>query len=96
MKRTDPQSIRQIIDHVLDASAVHSTVLDHRAAALWSDIMGPTITRHTIRRYVARGVLHVYLDSAPLKNEIGFQKSRIIEAINSTLGAEAITSMQIH
>ena len=95
MKRTDPQSIRQIIDRALDASAGRTSVLEHRAA-LWTDIMGPTITRHTIRRYVAKGVLHVYLDSAPLKSELEFQKSKIVQAINSALGADALTSLQIH
>lgn len=96
MKRTDPQSIRQIIDRALDASAGRTSVLEHRAAALWADTMGPTITRHTIRRYVAKGVLHVYLDSAPLKSELEFQKSHIVQAINTALGAHALTSLQIH
>lgn len=96
MKRTEPQTIRQIIDRVLDASAGRTSVLEHRAAALWADTMGPTITRHTIRRYVAKGVLHVYLDSAPLKSELEFQKSHIVQAINTALGSDALTSLQIH
>lgn len=96
MQRTEPQSIRQIIDMVLDRQAGRSEVLEHRASFMWPQIVGQGINRHTMRRYVAHGVLHVYLDSAALKSELEFQKTHIIEAINSALGSEVLRSMAIH
>lgn len=96
MKRTDPLSIRQIIDRVLDASAGRTEVLEHRASFMWPQIVGQGINRHTIRRYVSRGTLHVYIDSAPLKGELEFQKSRIIEAINNALGQPVLKSLAMH
>lgn len=96
MKRTDPQTIRQIIDMVLDSSAGKSEMLGHRASYMWPQIVGQGVNRHTTRRYVARGVLHVYIDSAPLKTELEFQKTQIIQAINSALGQEVLKSIAIH
>lgn len=96
MKRTDPMSIRQIIDMVIDRSASKNDMLEHRASSLWSDVVGPGVNRHTLRRYVAKGVLHVYIDSAPLKTELEFRKSPIIEAINSSLGRQVLKSLIIH
>lgn len=89
-------SIRQIIDMVVDRSLSKSEMLEHRAAYLWPDIVGQGINRHTSRRYVAKGVLHVYLDSAPMKTEIEFQKTAIVAAINQALGTEVLTNLVIH
>ena len=96
MKRTDPQSIRQIVDQVLDAQVGRTAILEHRASFLWPQIVGSGINSHTTRRYVAGGVLHVYIDSAPLKGELEFQKTRIVEAINEAIGSEVLKSLAIH
>ncbi len=96
MKRTDPMSIRQIIDKVLDNSSRKNEYMEQRAMSYWPDVVGPGINRLTQRRYVSRGVLHVYVSSAPLKTELEFQKSSIIAALNSLAGAEALTELRIH
>ena len=96
MKRTDPMSIRQIIDMVVDRSGTKSAMLEHRASYLWPDIVGPGVNRHTMRRYVADGALHVYIDSAPLKTEIEFRKTAIVDAINSILGQDVLQTLIIH
>ena len=96
MKRTEPQRIRQIIDKVIDSSAARSDFLEHRAASLWPEIVGQGINRQTLRRYVSKGVLHVYIASAPMKGELEFFKSKIIESINSALGTEVVTAIVIH
>ena len=96
MKRTEPQSIRQIIDKVIDSSAARSDFLEHRAASLWPEIVGQGINRQTLRRYVSKGVLHVYIASAPMKTELGFARDAIMRRINEALGAEVITEIKIH
>lgn len=96
MKRTDPMSIRQIIDRVLDTSSRKNEFMEQRAMSYWPDVVGPGINRQTSRRYVSRGVLHVYIDDAPLKTELEFRKTAIVDAINSLTGSDVITELRIH
>lgn len=96
MERHDPQSIRQIIDTVLDHSASREAFNDHRASALWADVAGPEINRHTTRRYCSRGVLHVFLDSAPLKTEVSFMRESLARNINAAIGRETVRQIIIH
>ena len=96
MKRIEPMSIRQIIDRVIDTSSSRDEFLEHRAAALWAETVGPGINRHTLRRYVSKGVLHVYISSGPVKSELEYSKTRIIAAINATLGSEVLKALAIH
>lgn len=96
MKRTEPMSLREIIDKVMDSSARKDDILEMRAAYLWADIVGPGVNRYTSRRYVSKGVLHVYLTSGPLKSELSFQRDRIMKSINDTLGREVVTAIRFH
>lgn len=97
MKRTEAQSIGEIIDRVMMEGDNARNVRLQRASYLWIEVVGAGINRYTTRRYVTDdGVLHVYLSSAPLKNELQFHRSRIIESINSLIGEEIITGLIIH
>jgi hypothetical protein len=96
MKRTEPMSIRQIIDRVMDTSARRDDILAMRAASLWTDVVGSGVNRYTTRRYVKNNVLHVYISSGPLKSELSFRREAICKAINDILGREVLTSIQLH
>ncbi|MDE6079368.1 MAG: DUF721 domain-containing protein [Duncaniella sp.] len=96
MKRTYPRHIGSIIDEVMERCGLTDSLNDQRASAIWAEVVGPGINRYTSRRYVDRGVMHVYLTSAPLKNELQFVKERLIEALNKALGAEIVKELIIH
>lgn len=96
MKRSDPLSIKELIDIVLDDDNVRDAARAQQVCYLWPEIVGPGINRYTTRRYVAGGVLHVYLSSAPLKNELRFHCSRLVEQLNRAVGADVITDIHIH
>ncbi len=96
MKRTYPKHIAAIIDEAMDRAGLTDTLNEQRAASAWADVVGPSINRYTTRRYVDHGVLHVYMTSAPLKNELGFARTRLIEAINRQVGAETVTEIVFH
>ena len=83
MKRTEPMSRKD-------------DMLAMRAASLWADVVGPGVNRYTVRRYVADGVLHVYLSSGPLKSELSFRCDAIARSINDILGREIIKSIRFH
>lgn len=96
MKRTEPQSVGQIFDEVLRQSHLDTTFNEQKACYLWPHVVGPQINRRTMRRYVDRGVMHVYISSAPLKSELEFMKSSLVRLINEAVGAEVIHTVVIH
>ena len=96
MKRTDPLSVRQIIDKVLQSDNADSDALRHRAAWMWGETVGPGVNRLTTRRYVVDKVLHVYISSASLKQELGYMRQSIAEHINRAIGVEVINKIIIH
>ncbi|MCH5326274.1 MAG: DUF721 domain-containing protein [Duncaniella sp.] len=96
MKRTYPKHIAAIIDDAMNRAGLSEGLNDRRAAAVWVEVVGPAINRYTLRRYVDRGVMHVYLSSAPLKSELSMNRPALIAAINKAVGAEVVTDLIIH
>ena len=90
MKRTEAKNIGQIIDDVLRKEHLDVALDEHRASALWPQIVGDGINRYTIRRYVKDGVMTVHLSSASLKAELMLNRDAIIQRINQALGREII------
>lgn len=90
MKRTEARNIGQIIDDVLRKEHLDVALDEHRASALWPQIVGDGINRYTIRRYVKDGVMTVHLSSASLKAELMLNRATIIQRINQALGRDII------
>lgn len=62
---------------------------------IWKREMGPIIAGYTSRIYFKDGELKIYLTSAPLKRELLMGKEKIINIINTSLGEELVTNVEI-
>lgn len=96
MKKTYPKHIASVIDSAIAQAGLTDTMNEQRASYLWSEVVGAVINRATIRRYVENGTLHVYITSAPLKNELAFLRDKIIAQLNSLVGTDVIKDIKIH
>lgn len=96
MERSKPEQIGHLFERLLKENNMERPMDRHKACLLWGEIVGPSINRSTTRRYVKDTVLHVWLDSAPLKNELLFHRARIMEAINRELNHNLLTDIRIH
>lgn len=96
MKRTEPRSITSIINEVMADAGLTSTFNEQKACHAWPDVVGPIIDRHTSRRYVNHGILHVYLTSSALKQELTFHRDTIISRLNDIVGARVILDIRFH
>ena len=98
MKKTEAQQIGDIIHEVFVRSGLEGNEARQKACMMWSEIVGPTVNRHTTRRYVTDdGVMHVYLNSATLKSDLAFMRSRLIDQLNIYSGTpNTIKEIIIH
>ncbi|MDE6267051.1 MAG: DUF721 domain-containing protein [Muribaculaceae bacterium] len=96
MKKIYPRQIKEIIDSILKDSNDSENFLRQQACYMWVEIVGPAVNSHTTRRYVDGTVLHVYINSASLKNELSFHRTSIIDRINKSIGKTVLTELVIH
>ena len=61
----------------------------------WEKIMGKTIARYTDKIEIINNTLFISSTIAPLKNELHYQKEKIIERVNEMLGEKVIKEVVI-
>ena len=62
---------------------------------VWEKIMGKTVAKYTDKLQIVGSTLFVNTVVAPLKNELLYQKEKIIELVNSELGEKIIKEVVI-
>ena len=97
MKRTEAESVGEIIHKVFLRVGLEEDEARQRALYMWSEIVGQGVNRMTTKRYVTdAGVMHVYVQSAALKQDLQFMRSTLVSQLNAAVGSTAITELIIH
>jgi len=96
MKRHEAESVGSIIRRAIEASGASEAFDNQRLCYLWPEVAGPVVNRHTTRRWVDGGTLHVAISSASLKNELSFHRSALIRHLNEAVGHQVINNIVFH
>jgi len=62
---------------------------------VWEQIMGKTIARYTDKIKIHGNTLYISSSVAPLKQELLYQKEKIIQRVNEALGERVIKEVVI-
>ena len=88
-------SMQDAIQQFLKQSKLKSGIQALQIEDVWEKIMGKTIAKYTDKIQIINQVLFIQSQVAPLKNELMYQKNKIIERVNEELGEAAIKDVVI-
>lgn len=88
-------SLQDAIQQFLQKSRLKSGIQALRIEEIWENIMGKTVAKYTDKIQIINHTLYITSSVAPLKNELLYQKEKIIERINEALGEKIIKDVVI-
>lgn len=88
-------SIGEALKEFLKKSRLKSGVQALQIQEAWAKIMGKTIANYTDKIEIINSTLFISTSVAPLKNELIYQKEKIIERVNEALGEKVIKEVVI-
>lgn len=88
-------SIGDALKEFLKKSKLKSGVQAMQVKEAWEKIMGKTIANYTDKIEIINSTLFISTNVAPLKNELIYQKNKIIERVNEALGEKVINEVVI-
>lgn len=88
-------SFQDAMQQFLKNSRLKTGVQAVQIEELWEKIMGKTIARYTEKIQIIGTTLFITSSVAPLKNELLYQKDRIIEMVNEALGDKTIREVVV-
>lgn len=96
MRRTEPLRLNEIIEKMIQNTGLRPEMHRHTVQSLWAEAAGPHIAAYTRQVYFDKKLLHVHIDSASLKEELGYLRESLRETINTLAGEEAVENIIIH
>lgn len=96
MKKTDPMLFDDVLREMIEATGMRPELERHSIEAVWPHVVGPHIAAYTGRKFVRDRIFHVYIVSAPLKEELSFMRETLVKSLNEAAGADVIDAIIIH
>ena len=88
-------SIGEALQQFLNKSKLKSGMQAMQIEDVWEKIMGKTVAKYTDKLQIIGSTLFVTTTVAPLKNELLYQKEKIIEMVNKELGEKIIKEVVV-
>lgn len=83
-------SMNDAIKKFLEQSRIKGDIQALQIEDVWEQIMGKTIARYTDKLRIINDTLFITTQVAPLKQELIFQKEKIVQRVNEALGQKVI------
>jgi len=90
MRGNNNRKVGDIIRKLMKNPKLSAKLDELDALDAWAKILGKNLLKFVVEQRLYKGKLYVKLKSAPLRNELSYKKSELIEKINQKIGKEII------
>ena len=88
-------SLGDALRKFLNQSQMKGSIQAMQIEEVWEQIMGKTVSRYTDKIQIHGHTLYVNTAIAPLRQELVYQKDKILQLVNEALGENVIKEVVI-
>ena len=96
MRRSKEQPIGEVIKELLNSYDITSKFNEAHIITSWDKLMGPSVTKYTVKIEVEKRILFVKLSNAALKQELSYARQKIKKMLNDEVGEEVLLDVRIY
>ena len=96
MRRSKEQPIGEVIKELLKNYDIKSKFNEAHVITSWDKLMGPSVTKYTVKIEVEKRILFVKLSNAALKQELSYARQKIKKMLNDEVGEEVLLDVRIY
>ena len=96
MSSSEGQAIGEVIKELLKNYDITSKFNEAHIITLWDKLMGPSVTKYTVKIEVEKRILFVKLSNAALKQELFYAREKIKKMLNDEVGEELLLDVRIY
>lgn len=87
--------IGEALKQFLSKSKLKNGIRAAQIESVWAEVMGKTIARYTDKIEIINSTLFIRTSVGALKQELVYQKDKIIQRVNEAMGERVITEVVI-
>jgi hypothetical protein len=88
-------NIGEALKEFINKSKLKNGIRAVQIERIWEELMGKTIAKYTDKIEIINHTLFIHTNVGPLKQELLFQKTQIIQRINEVFGEQVINEVKI-
>ncbi len=92
---SNEQSIKDVISDLMGSNHMKGKLAEINIINNWEKIVGNLIAKNTTKIYINKNKLYLHIESAPLRNELNYTRSKIVELVNQEAGTELIDDVVV-
>ncbi|MBI1223544.1 MAG: DUF721 domain-containing protein [Bacteroidetes bacterium] len=93
---SDIKPLGKVLEDLLRTYRLQSKVNEVNLIREWENIVGPLIAKKTEKIILKNKVLHITINSAPLKQELNYSKDQILGLVEERFGKGYIIGIEVH
>jgi hypothetical protein len=94
-RNTNEQSIKDVISELFEINHMSGKLKEINIINNWEKLVGNLIAKNTNKIYFANGKMYLQIESPPLRTELSYSKSKLIELVNKEAGEELIDDVVV-
>ena len=96
MRRNRTITLKEALEELIKEYRLAPKLKEASVINIWESVTGKAIAVRTKKIYISDGVLHIYLSSAVVKNELMMLRESLRQQINTKAGEEVVMQIVIH
>lgn len=95
MRKTSEQNIKDVLKDLVETYRLKSKLTQSKVENLWAQLMGKTVVEYTTEIKIRNQKLYVSVNSAPLRQELSYNRAQILTNLNEQLEEEYLKEVII-
>jgi predicted nucleic acid-binding Zn ribbon protein len=95
MRRQQTSTLKDLVNQFIREEGLEEGLYNTRLYALWDEMLGQTVARHTTKKYVKNHILYVQFDSSVVRSQLFAMRDDIVAQLNKRIGKELIHSIEL-
>lgn len=92
---TNEQTIKEVISELIEQNHMKGKLAEVNVINNWENLVGPMIAKQTEKIYFAKNKLFIHITSPPLRQELNYTRSRIVQLVNEFVGQDLIEDVVV-
>jgi len=90
MQRSNDHTLKEVINELLKEYRLSDRLKEIKIIESWPKIVGKMIAKHTTGIYFRNKRLYVTIDSAAMREELHYAKTKLLKSLNKLVGENFI------
>lgn len=96
MIRRNAQKLGDVLEELLRQQHLDGRLYEKRLIRRFPEVVGQALASHVSQLFISKGVLHITVDSAVIRQEMQLMREGLIKQLNTALGREVIQDIRLH